>query len=188
MQLKVRNTDPYTVSGLQIKTDLYLVAGFFVMHMASPASSSFSLAPYQSLWITIPIPAKSDGGYAMQGMRLTALAHLGHNTYQQSFFDLPAQANVQAGNIQMTGQSNGADVFTVTFTNNGYITSSAQTATVSTWLYGDGRIGSADNQTVNIPALATGASYTVTLQSQATQGYDVQGTVQIGSNTVNFEF
>ena len=83
----------------------------------------------------------------------------------------------------MTGQNNGADVFTVTFTNNGYVTSAQQTATVSTWRYQEGQVGQALKQTVTIPALAVGQSYTVTLTSQATQGDVIRGYALVGTGS-----
>ena len=191
----MRNTDGYTVSGVKIQTvpvqDEWVRRAYPCRCKPPPASSPFSLAPYQSAWITIAIPAKSQQGQSLLGQHLSAVAVLGSHQYTLSnFLNVAAAANVQPGNISMTGQNSaGADVFTVTFTNNGYVTSTQQTATVSTWLYGDGQIGQALNQTVSLPALAVGASYTVTLTSQATQGYTIKGYAQVGTgNEVDFEF
>lgn len=187
MQLKVRNTDNYTVSGVQIATLLFTPR---LRDFTAPTSSAFSLAPYQSKWINVVIPARGYNGTALYGQQLGGSAWLsGKASFAINFQDVAPAANVQAGDITMTGQSNGADLFTVTFTNNGYVASQAQTATVSTWQYADGQVGQAHNQTVNIPALAVGASYMVTLSSQATQGYDIKGYVQVGTGSeVNFQF
>ena len=100
LQLKVRNTDGYTVSGVNIKTALYKMEGLFPVLQASPASGAFSLGPYQSEWITIAIPAKSSTAdnpllgqtsqFALRGSGKPSPTH-----FQQLSSTFPQQANVQ---------------------------------------------------------------------------------------------
>lgn len=187
LQLKVRNTDGYNVSSVSIQTYIYLASdvnnGWTVRAM--PNSGAFSLSAYQSKWITITIPQYSLQGASLRNKYLYAKALLNsHEYWLNNFYNIPAQADVQAADIQTTGMSNGAKVFTIRFTNNGHAASTSQTAKVVTFQYADGKVGTPKTQTATLPALQVGESKTVTFTSQATDGYDIHGTVQVGSGAI----
>lgn len=184
LQLKVRNANSYTVSGVTVQTYIYLATDLVGWQVrAMPRSAALTLAPGASTWVTINIPAYSIQGPALYGQHLYAKAILNSNVYWlKDFIDLPAQADLEP-TVVHTNTTNGADVFTVTITNNGYAPSTAQKVTVSTWQDADGRNGSVLNQTANIPALQVGQSIRLTFTSQPTNGYQIKGTVQIGSGS-----
>src|SRR5690242_18918921 len=57
MQFKVRNTDPYTVSGIHVYTILWTPG---LRDVTTPASNAFSLAPYEAKWVNVLIPASGS--------------------------------------------------------------------------------------------------------------------------------
>jgi len=191
LQIKVRNSDAFTVTGISIQTYVYLDSdvnnGWLVRAM--PKSATFSMQPNSTQWITIPLPTYSLQGNLLVGRQLYAKALMGnHEAWLRNFLDIPAAANVQSGAVRLTRfNSDGSKTFTITFTNNGYIPSTTTTAYVSTWRYADGPDGPALNLTGSIPALAVGASAVLTFTTQPTQGEEIRGTVKVGTgNLVGF--
>ena len=191
LQIKVRNSDAFTVTGISIQTYVYFDTdvnnGWLVRAM--PKSATFSMQPNSTQWITIPLPTYSLQGNLLVGRHLYAKALMGsHEAWLNNFLDVPAAANVQSGAVKLTRiNSDGSKTFTITFTNNGYIASTVTTAYVSTWRYADGPDGPALNLTGAIPALAVGASATLTFTTQPTQGEQIRGTVKVGTgNLVGF--
>ena len=189
MEVKVGNTSNFTVSGLQITIplDTPLLAQLHGLpDYYDVTSTPFSLGPNESKWIYIPVPARGMMGTPFYGQQLSGGVWINDHFYQNvAFQDVAAAANVQA-NVRMTGQNpnTGTNTYSVTFTNNGYADAAAQTAVVSTWQYGDGQVGAAKTQTLNIPALAVGKSVTLTFTSQPTMGYDIKGNITINNKVV----
>lgn len=187
MRFLVYNTDGYTVSGVKVQASLSSFNDFTM-----PSSSAFSLNAHQTKWITIALPAKGNFGRPLLNQPLTGFGYIvggGGNSpvYDVSFQNVAPAPDIQSGNPTVTSTSYGVKTFRVPFTNDGYAASTQQTVTVTTWLYADGQVGPALTHQVTLPALQVGETGFLTFSTQFVVGYDIHGTIQVGSgNTVHF--
>jgi hypothetical protein len=186
MQFKVRNTYNYAVSGVRVYTSLIAIAGS-VGSTTSPTSAPFNLAPQEVKWINVVIPTYGSNNVPLLGKTLSGMAWVTNGVpFWVSFQNVLPAASLQVGNPTLLSyNNNGSKTYRVAITNNGNANSTAQAVAISTWLYADGQVGAALNQSFTIPGLQVGQSYNITFTTQPTQGYDIKGTITVGGKSVS---
>jgi hypothetical protein len=170
VQLKLRNTDNDTVTGVTVQTYVYLASdvnnGWLVRAM--PALTNQSFGPKQSKWVTIAIPQMSRQNFSLYNQTLWIKAIVNNQTaWLQNVLDRPAD-NVLAGIAQ---HSHGSSTFSITFTNHGTQNAPAKNVTVSaTPSDANGPVVALNSvvpQTLSLSALAVGHSQTLTFTMPA---------------------
>jgi hypothetical protein len=165
VQVKLRNTDTTTVSGITVQIYAYLAEdvnnGWTVRAM--PALTNQTLGPDQSKWLTIAIPKMSRQNFSLYNRNLWIKAVVGSQVaWVQNALDRPAD-NVVPGIAQLTS---GQTTFTITFTNTGNQNAPAKSVTVrATPSNSSGPVvalSSVVPQTLSLPALGAHTSTTLT--------------------------
>ncbi|MCW3054007.1 MAG: hypothetical protein JWN14_3177 [Chthonomonadales bacterium] len=183
LQVKVRNNDFFSVSGLRIQTYIYRNAdvnnGWSVRAM--PTSDLFSLTPYQTKWITIFLPWNDFQGRMLMGDQLYAKAILGsHEVWLKDFYNWYPGPDVRSGAVR-SFRSNWdySQTFSVTYTNKGRCAALPVTTTLSMWTLSNGVRGPVKTVTGKIPALEPGESTTLVFTTQGNECETIYGNIHI---------